>query len=225
VRTRRADGIILIGPRLGDGELDRIQEEGIPIVLIGQMHGSNIPFVDIDNIKAAQASVSHLTSLGHQRIACITNAPKGNTASEDRLEGYRSALGLAGLPFDPGLVRWGNFTDESGYLAMKDILATCHPLPSAVFVASDLVALGVLRALSEAGFSVPEDFALVSFDDIPLARYIQPSLTTMRLPAYDLGFRAGQMMVRLLHGAADNNNFQCLLNTELILRRSCGSKT
>lgn len=224
VRSRRADGILLSGPRLDDRELLRVHEEGIPTVMLGQLPGSAIPFVDVDNVAGARIAVRHLLSLGHRRIACITNAPLVYTASRDRLEGYRQALEEAGIPFSQSLVRYGDFTDEGGEQAMNDLLARCNPLPTAVFVASDVVALGALSALRAAGLRVPEDVALVGFDDIPLAQYIDPPLTTVRLPAYSLGWGAGQMLLRLIDDPTDVKETQVLLNTELVIRTSCGAK-
>jgi LacI family transcriptional regulator len=223
VRGRRADGILLSGPRLDDGELSRIQEENIPIVMMGQLPGSHIPFVDVDNVHGARVATEHLISLGHRRIACITNAPPAYTASRERLEGYRQALEQAGIAFDESLVRFGDFTDESGAQAMADLLATARPLPTAVFVASDVVALGALNAIQRSGRRVPGDMALVGFDDIPLAGYVDPPLTTLRLPSYGLGWGAGQMLIRLIADRDDVKETQVLLNTELVIRESCGS--
>jgi LacI family transcriptional regulator len=222
VRSRRADGIILVGPRLEDDELDRMMEEKIPLVLIGEMHNRDIPFVDVDNVRSAENAVNHLIALGHRRIACITNAPAHNIASQDRLKGYSQALAAANIELNPSLIRYGEFTDESGARAMRDILEKAEQLPTAVFAASDMVAFGALNAISELGFSVPEDIALVGFDDIPIAQYVSPPLTTVRLPAYDLGYHAGQMMMRLLQNPSDSDAMQCLLETELIIRHSCG---
>ncbi|HSM57235.1 MAG TPA: LacI family DNA-binding transcriptional regulator [Candidatus Sulfomarinibacteraceae bacterium] len=222
VRSRRADGIILVGPRPNDEEMERITADGIPLVLIGKVQSRAVPYVDVDNVEGARLAVEHLLQLDHRRIACVTNAPLIHPASQDRLDGYRRALEAAGVTYDPALVRYGAFTDESGAQAMEDLLRTLDDPPTAVFVASDLVALGVLSVLEAAGLSVPEDVALVGFDDIPLARFISPPLTTVRLPAYDLGYEAGEMMIHRLQQRLPGGEWQKLLNTELIVRRSCG---
>jgi DNA-binding LacI/PurR family transcriptional regulator len=219
VRSRRADGIILSGPRLDDKELLRIYSEGIPVVMMGQLPGNNIPFVDVDNVRGAMAATQHLLALGHRRIACITNAAPEYTASSDRLAGYRQALEEAGVPYDEALVRYGAFTDASGTRAMEDLLASCGPLPTAVFVASDVVALGALNSIRAAGLRVPEDMALIGFDDIPLAEHIHPSLTTIRLPAYDLGWHAGQGLMEMIE-TGQINTTRLLLETELVIRDS-----
>lgn len=223
VRSRRADGIILSGPRLDDKELARIHEENIPIVMMGQLPGSDIPFVDVDNVQGARLAVQHLIDLGHRDIACITNAPLAYTASRDRLEGYRQALEAAGIPYREELVRTGDFTDESGAAAIRDILEKVRPRPTAVFAASDVVALGVMSAIHAEGLRIPDDIALVGFDDIPLSEYVNPRLTTVHLPAYGLGWGAGKMLMDLIHRPAELDSTRCLLDTELVVRESCGA--
>lgn len=221
IRERHVDGLVLSGPRLDDRELLRFQEEGEPIVLAGQLPGSDIPYVDVDNTAGAAVAVRHLLGLGHRRIALITNAPLVYTASTDRLKGYRHALEKGGVEFDRSLVRYGGFTPQSGVIAMTDLLTT-SPLPTAVFVASDTVALGALQAIRKVGLRVPEDIALVGFDDIPLAEFVEPSLTTIRLPAHRLGWTAADMLISLLNNASPKQ--QILLETELVVRESCGAK-
>lgn len=221
IRERHVDGLILSGPRLDDRELLRFQEEGEPIVLAGQLPGSGISFVDVDNTAGASVAVRHLLDLGHQHIALITNAPLVYTASTDRLKGYRQTLEQAGVAFDRSLVRYGGFTPQSGVVAMTELLAV-DPLPTAVFVASDTVALGALQAIRRRGLRVPEDIALVGFDDIPLAEFVEPSLTTIRLPAFGLGWAAADLLISLLNESSPKQ--QILLETELVVRESCGAK-
>lgn len=223
VRSRRADGIILSGPRLDDTELARIHRENIPLVMLGQLPGSDIPFVDVDNVQGARLAVQHLVERGHRDIACITNASLAYTASRDRLEGYRQALEAGGIPYREELVRTGDFTDESGAQAVRDLLARARPRPTAVFAASDVVALGAMSAIHAEGLNIPEDIALVGFDDIPLAEYVNPQLTTVHLPAYGLGWGAGKMLMDLIHRPDDLDNTQCLLDTALVVRHSCGA--
>jgi len=222
VREKRIDGIILSGPRSDDARLLQLKEEGFPIVLLGQLRGSGINFVDVDNVGAAKMATEHLIGLGHSRIGMITNAPLQYTASQDRLLGYRLALEENGLTYDEELVRYGDFREESGYKAMKELLALQVPL-SAVFVASDLVAFGAMEAIKEAGLRIPEDIAMVGFDDIRLANYVDPPLTTVRLPAYELGARAMDMLIRMVEGE-ELEESQVLLATELVIRESCGAK-
>ncbi len=222
IREHQVDGIILSGPRFDDRNLKRIYAEGAPVVLAGQLPNSGIPFVDVDNVGGAAVATEHLLRLGHRRVALITNAPPAYTASADRLKGYRQALKGAGVSYDKSLVRYGNFTPYSGLQAMNQLLA-CRPRPTAVFVASDTVAFGALHALHQAGLRVPQDMALVGFDDVPLANFVDPPITTLRLPAYQLGYGAADLLIRLISKDKIENP-HILLETKLVVRESCGAQ-
>jgi len=221
VRKKQADGIILSGPRSDDRQLLQLKAEGFPVVLLGQLPGSGIPFVDVDNVEAAKQAVEYLIDLGHRRIGMITNAPLAYTASRDRLAGYRRALEQAGLKYAQDLVRYGDFREESGHQAMNDLLDLAQP-PTAVFVASDLVAFGALVAIKQHGLAIPDDVTLVGFDDVRLAHYVNPPLTTVRLPAYGLGYRAAMLLTQLIVGELVEEQ-EILLKTELVVRQSCGA--
>ena len=215
--SQRVDGLIVSGPRTDDDELAALVADGFPIILQGSLPDVPAPSVDIDNRAGARAAVEHLIELGHRRIGCITNAPLAYTAASDRLAGYRDALEAAGVSFDPNLVAEGAFDAASGRAAMTGLLGLAEPV-TAVFVASDIVAFGALRALREAGRRVPADVSVVGFDDIPLARHFDPPLTTIRLPANALGAAAGKALVDRLAGRPANE--RTLLQTELIVRES-----
>lgn len=222
IRERHVDGIILSGPRFDDQDLLRIHSEGAPIVLMGRLPNTDIPFVDVDNVGGAFTATKHLIDLGHRRIGLITNADPEYTASADRLSGYRQALESAGIPFDLALVRYGDFTPQGGDAAMSDLLHVT-PRLTAVFIASDTVALGALRAIRRADLHVPDDLAIVGFDDVPLIDLIDPPLTTVRLPAYGLGWGAADMLIRLI-GKENIAQPFVTLETELIIRKSSGVK-
>ncbi len=221
VREKHADGIILSGPRSDDQQLPLLKAESFPVVLLGQLPGSDIPFVDVDNMGAAKQAVNHLLGLGHRRVGMITNAPLAYTAARDRLAGYRQALEEVGIPFDEELVRCGDFREESGRLAMNHLLDLPEP-PTAVFVASDLVAFGALVAIKQRGLTIPDDVALAGFDDVRLAYYVDPPLTTVQLPAYDLGYGAATLLTQLI-GDEPVEEQEILLQTELVVRQSCGA--
>ena len=221
VREKHTDGIILSGPRSDDQQLPRLKAESFPAVLLGQLPGSDIPFVDVDNVGAARQAVNHLLGRGHRRIGMITNAPLAYTAARDRLLGYRQALEEAGLAFDERLVRYGDFREESGRVAMCELLGLAER-PTAVFVASDLVAFGALVATKERGLTIPDEIALVGFDDVQLAHYVDPPLTTVRLPAYELGYEAAALLTELVSGGPVEER-EVLLQTELVVRQSCGA--
>ncbi len=221
VREKHTDGIILSGPRSDDEQLPRLKAEGFPMVLLGQLPGSGIPFVDVDNVGSARQAVKHLIGLGHRRIGMITNAPLAYTAARDRLAGYRQALEEAGIAFDEGLVRYGDFREESGRVGMGELLDLPEH-PTAVFIASDMVAFGALVAIKEWGLTIPGDIALVGFDDVQLAHYVDPPLTTVRLPAYELGYGAAMFLTQLISGEPVKEQ-GILLQTELVVRQSCGA--
>ncbi len=218
--TRRPKGIILSGPITKDSDaLGQLVQQNVPVVIQGQVENPRIYCVDVENVYSAQTAVQHLLDLGHRRIATITNASLSYTASVDRLKGYRRALAENGIEYDETLVRYGDFTSLSGYKAMIDLL-TLHPTPpSAVFVASDVVALGAMQAARQWGLNIPEDISFVGFDDIPLASYLNPPLTTVRILAGDLGHRAGQILMGLIQneGALPHRT---LLDSQLKVRGS-----
>ncbi len=219
--SNRVDGLVVSGPRVDDAELAALVADGFPIILQGSLPGLPAPSVDVDNRAGARAAVDHLLSLGHRRIGCVTNAPLAYTAAADRVAGYQDALEAAGLAFDPALVVEGAFDAASGYTAAGRLVADVPDL-TAMFVASDIVAFGALRALREAGRRVPADISVVGFDDVPLARHFDPPLTTIRLPANALGVAAGRALVDRLAGRSTNG--RTLLPTELIVRESTAAR-
>jgi DNA-binding LacI/PurR family transcriptional regulator len=218
---RHVDGIIVSGPRLDDNELTQLYQNGVSIILMGRLPETSLPIVDVDNIGGARQAVQHLISLGHTRIGMITNAAIEYTSSADRLTGYRQALEGANISYDDQCIRHGSFTPESGYAAFKDLFS-CSSFPTALFVASDTVAFGVMRACRELGVRIPDDLALVGFDDVPMAELVEPPLTTIRLPAFLLGWEAAGMLVALLEKNETEQSLQTILETELIIRESCG---
>jgi LacI family transcriptional regulator len=220
INERHVDGLIVSGPTEDDYELVDAFREGAKIVLMGKIRGSNIPFIDIDNIKGAEIATSHLVSLGHKDIAIITNAPDNYDSSKDRFEGYRQVLKKNKITLNDEWVFWGDRTPESGYEAMSKLLSR-KPLPSAVFIASDTVALGALNACYEKNIRVPDDLAIVGFDDIALSRYVIPPLTTVHLPAYSLGLGAASMLIQQLNDEFIESN-EIILQTKLVIRESSG---
>lgn len=219
VRAKRIDGIVFSGPRVDDIALVNLEKEGFPTVLMGQLPGSGFYSVDVDNRQAARQAVDYLISLGHRQIACVTNAPASYSASTDRLMGYREALEQAGIPYTDALVRFGDFEPESGYIQMNSLLSSGIPF-TAGFIASDAVLIGANAALREHGFHIPDDISLVGFDDIAWSKYVDPPLTTIRLPAQALGNQACTMLMQILNGQNIPEK-NLVLPTELIIRNSC----
>lgn len=218
IRSRGTDGLVVSGPRIDDAELGRLVADGAPVVIQGSLPGVDIPSVDVDNEAAAQGATAHLIELGHRVIGCITNAPFDYAAARERRDGYRKALEAAGLRYDDDLVVEASFDAASGRRAMSRLLERRGL--TAIFAASDVVAFGAMAAIREAGLRVPEDMAVVGFDDIPLAAYFDPPLTTVHLPAHDLGRAAGLALLDRIDGRA--GEARTVLPTELVIRSSTG---
>jgi LacI family transcriptional regulator len=212
VRGGHVDGLVVTGARPTDTELRVLHAEGTPIVLWGRLSGSDLPFVDIDNVAAAQLAVDHLLDLGHDRIGCITNAPPlTDTAAADRLR------------IDESLIRHASFDERSGVQAMSSLLDR-KDRPSAVFVASDEVALGALKAARQGGVDVPDELSIVGFDDLPIAQYVEPALTTVRVPAREIGVVAARALIDAVShpNGSGRRKPSTILATELVIRGSTG---
>lgn len=215
------DGVVLSGPQLEESEAVALHSQGLPVVVTGRLPGHDVPFVDADNYQGAQLATNHIISLGHRRIGLITNAPVTYIASRERYRGYQDSLLAADLIYEPELVQEGNFTSKSGYRAMDSLLDLSEP-PTAVFVASDVVAFGAIQAIKARGQDIPQDIALVGFDDVSVSQFVEPFLTTIHLPAYELGWKAGQLSLELINKEDPVSNGH-LLPTELVVRASCGA--
>lgn len=215
------DGIIIQATEANDTILAKIVQEGIPFVVVGRpLNLSDVSYVDVDNVGGAYKAVSHLIAVGRRHIGTITG-PLNTAVGQDRLEGYRQALREHDLPILDRFIVAGDFTELSGYVGARRLLAQ-NPELDAIFVASDLMASGALRALREAGKEVPTDVALVGYDDLPPAQLAVPPLTTIRQPIQHLGMTAMQLLLeKVEHGETAPRKI--VLKTELIVRRSCGA--
>lgn len=218
--ANRIDGMILSTPRLNDIALKALETVDIPTVLMGSIVGSNLPFVDVDNTKAAEKATSYLIGLGHKDIACITNARPEYTSAPERVDGYKRALKRLDIPINESLIRYADFDPESGYECMQSIMQGGDPF-TAVFVASDNVAIGAKSALREANLRIPDDVSIVGFDDIPWAKYSDPPLTTVQLPAESIAQSACTLLLNLINDRNSDKKQQIILDTELIIRKSC----
>lgn len=234
----RVDGLIVLSPDVDAQTLRRNLPETLPVVLLntridrqmpqtpqapqtqGAVNALNFDAINTDNHGGALAMVRHLAGLGHRRIALI-RGPEENVDARERLRGYRDGLRAEGLETSPALELAGDFNEESGYRAGR-LLLTLKPRPTAVFAANDSMAIGCLFALRAAGVRVPDDVALAGFDDIPIARYLSPSLSSVHVPIAELGTRA---MERLLHAVENKNEHERrreTVATTLVVRGSCG---
>ncbi|HML20937.1 MAG TPA: LacI family DNA-binding transcriptional regulator [Aggregatilinea sp.] len=196
--------------------------QGIPVVIFGSLSEHIHYSVSSDNLTGVRTLINHLIGLGHQRIACISYAPEGTVEhASDRLTTYYETLAAAGISPDPSLVRFGAFDPFTGYEAMRDLLR-CKPRPTAVFGMNDTMAIAAMAAIQEAGLRVPEDIAVVGFDDDRFAAFTTPSLTTIHESQREIGHHAGEMLIDLLNDvkpAVPN----LILPTQLVVRKSCGA--
>jgi LacI family transcriptional regulator len=218
----RVDGVVVMSPDLDAESLLNLPST-IPVVLLCSVsRGNEIDSLTIQNCRGAREMVAHLVSLGHRRIAIIKGSPRNYDAAE-RLRGYRFALREAGIPPDASLELVGNFTECGGYAATMELLSM-GVRPTAIFAANDSMAIGALSALRESGVQVPEEMAVAGFDDIPLARYLDPPLSSVHVPICELGARAVEL---LLHGITHKNDHarrRERVSTKLVIRRSTGER-
>jgi LacI family transcriptional regulator len=220
----RVDGLIVMSPHVDASFLAENLPAVLPIVLLNtHAVGHQYSSLAVDNYGGAAAMVQHLVEIGHRRIMMIAG-PENNFEAEERLRGYRETLARLVPTFDPldVAVLRGDFTEESGYRAGSQ-LQSLKRLPDAVFAANDMMAIGCLFALNEAGLQVPRDLALVGFDDIPTARFISPPLTTVRVRMTEMGSRALEGLAFQIENPAGTKSSVQVLQTELVVRRSCGS--
>lgn len=214
------DGIVIQVGQIGDGLITRLLASDLPVVVAGRpLNQPDANYVDVDNITGAYTGVMHLLHLGHKRIGAITGEMR-TTAALDRYTGYCQALEAYGLPVNETLVSEGYFTEVGGYEAMQRLFP--HK-PDAVFSASDAMSLGALKAIYEAGLTVPKDIALVSFDDLPPATIARPQLTTIHQPVHAFGVKAVEMLLNILENG-DESPQQVILDTRLVIRGSCGAQ-
>lgn len=211
----RVDGLIVMSPDLEPETLVADLPHGLPIAVLNSTV-QGWPSITIDNFGGAREVVRHLGELGHQRIAFIGGPPLNIDAGERR-RGYHAGLRAASLE---AIELDGRFTEESGYEAARTFLEQ-SPRATALFTANDAMAIGALSAFREAGVAVPDDVALVGFDDVPIARYLAPPLTTVAVPIAELGRSAFDVLHALTRGEATPPNRK--LKTSLVIRESCGS--
>ena len=221
VSSGLVDGVILTASRMGDPLMESLMDSTMPFVVIGRPDvPDRVSYVDADNVDGARQAARHLCGLGHTRIGYV-GAPLSTSAGVDRLEGFREGLAACGAELDPDLRADGLFSEQSGYEAMHKIYKN---RPEAVFVASDTMAMGVLRALRELGASVPQDICLVSFDGLPSAETSTPALTTVSQPITQTGVRAVELLLGLVRGDLAGPVAE-VMPTKLMVRDSCGANT
>jgi LacI family transcriptional regulator len=219
-RHHRVDGVVLMGVDRDDPEVARLLDSKIPLIAVDlDVRGERASHVASDNVGGARLAVRHLHGLGHGRIATIAG-PLDSKPGADRLLGFRAELQALGLPARPEYEQVGDFYTESGKAAMRTLLELKEP-PTAVFAAADLMAVGAIQAATEAGLRVPQDLAVVGFDDIQLAPLLSPPLTTIRQDRLGLGLAAARALVEQIENP-DIVPPVLTLPVELVVRASCG---
>lgn len=223
LHDKRVDGLIFISADVTDGHLHAFARLGLPVVLAAtRAPRDELPAVIIDNVAAARGAVAHLIRVhGHRRVGLISGPLSDRIAGKTRFEGYVLALREAGLPFLPELVEEGNYREPDGYRAAQRLLDLPEP-PTAIFAASDEMAVGALNAALDRGLHVPADVALVGFDGIALADMVRPRLTTVVQPIYETGATAMRRLVALLAAGGPDGAAVTLLDYRLRVAGSCG---
>ncbi len=214
------DGVIVSSMPMDDSIVTSLIRSGLPFVLVGRSPTNpSVSYVDVENRRGALEAVMHLIRQKRHRIATITG-PLNTVSGLDRRDGYLEALRIRNIPVDPELIVEGNFSEDDGYNGMKQLI----PLhPDAVFAACDQMAIGALRALREAEIKVPEEVAVIGFDDLPIAAHAEPSLTTIRQPIQRTGSMAAETIIDILEHPDEVYARHIVLPVELVIRESCGA--
>jgi DNA-binding LacI/PurR family transcriptional regulator len=213
----RVDGIVVAGGGWADVP-DRtavLFTYRTGLVAVGR-HLTAHPSVRVDNVAASRGAAEHLIGLGHRRIAFL-GGPASSTTVQDRAQGYRDALKVAGLLGPDAAVRYGDFTEECGYALTRELLGETRT-PTALLCANDRIAIGAYAAAADAGRRVPHDVTVVGFDDTPIARYVRPTLTTVAIPTYEMGCAAVRLLLAQLEGNTEPG-FETM-PTRLVVRDS-----
>jgi DNA-binding LacI/PurR family transcriptional regulator len=221
VKSKSIDALIVLNSSAEDEGLVRLIDSRFPVILFGSIGHPKENSLRSGTERAAELATEHLVRLGHRRVAHITYAPKWYTGPMERLRAFRRALDKAKIPFDEKLIAYGDFSAESGYRAMLAILGRRTHF-TALFAGNDTIAVGAMAALRETGLSVPDDVAVVGFDDLPSASYCQPPLTTVNTQPIVQGEQAALAAFELLEGRRVGTR-RCKLALKLIIRESCGA--
>jgi LacI family transcriptional regulator len=221
VVQKQVDGIVLVPSSERCESIHWIQEQEVPVVVMDRKVTSTcVDVVRGDSEGGGYQLIGHLLDLGHRRIALL-NGPANVSTAIDRAAGYRRALVEAQVEFDARLIYYGEYTVQSGYEMAQRALNSI-PRPTALFAANNFIAIGALRALRHAGLHVPEDIAVVGFDDLPSEIVVEPFLTVSSQPAYEMGRRATELLLDRIAGEGPEKLQDIVLPTELIIRASSG---
>ncbi len=224
LRAKRVDSVIVTSSRVGALYLEHLERFGVPVVLVNnhnRQSGRYTFSVSVDNQHGGHLATTHLIQRGHRRIGYVSG-PADHSDDAERLAGYRQALDESSITFDPALVVHGNGRLDGGERALRTLARLAEP-PTAVFCYNDMTAIGLISAARQTGLSVPEDLAVVGFDDIPLAAHVYPSLTTVAQPQRDMGRQAMNMALALMTADDSTTPFSdIVVKGKLIVRASSG---
>jgi LacI family repressor for deo operon, udp, cdd, tsx, nupC, and nupG len=224
LRAKRVDSVIVTSSRVGALYLEHLERIGVPVVLVNnhnEQSGRYTFSVCVDNRHGGHLATAHLVQRGHRRIGYVSG-PADHSDDAERLAGYRQALDEAGIPSDPALAMPGNGRLDGGERALHTLAGLTEP-PTAVFCYNDMTAIGLISAARRAGLSVPEDLAVVGFDDIPLAAHVHPALTTVAQPQRDMGRQAMGMALALMAADDSTKSFSdVVVKGSLVVRESSG---
>jgi DNA-binding LacI/PurR family transcriptional regulator len=226
LQSKRVDGVIVTSSRVGALYQEHLDRLGVPVVLINSHSQQRGPYtfsITVDNRHGGLVATEHLIQLGHRRVAYV-RGPENNSDDRGRLDGYRQALAAAGIAFEPALVVRGTGRTGGGERALPTLMALENP-PTAAFCYNDMTAIGLLRTARQAGIQVPEDLAVVGFDDIPFASYVCPSLSTIAQPKPKMGAQAVRMVLALRDNGRPEGKLTSNVTTKgmLIVRESSGA--
>lgn len=215
-QEKQIDGAFIMGLKLTDEYYKELNEFQYPCVLYDiYINNPNVGCIGVDNVKGAFMAVEHLIKLGHKRIAMI-NGHKDAFVSFERLDGYFLALNRYNIPIDKELIVYADFSDRGGERAAEELIKT-HKDITAIFCASDLMAIGAMNALNNLGYSVPDDISIVGFDDLYLAQLTNPKLTTIRQDTAIIGESAANVLINMISGQRIG---RVIIQPELIIRES-----
>jgi LacI family transcriptional regulator len=220
VDAQRVDGLIIYGSNINETNFAyRLIERDVPFILVERnFRDPRVNCIWSDNIKGGYLATQHLIERGHRRIAHISGNLDYQEAL-DRLEGYKKALFEHDIVYSGEWVAIGKFVWQQGYTAMKELL-DCRPRCTAVFAANDSMAYGAMQAICEAGLKIPDDIAVIGYDDLQFSALLNPPLSTLRQPCYEIGRKAMETLVGILHGDNIDQPVKICFETELIIRNS-----
>jgi LacI family transcriptional regulator len=219
LRSRHVDGVIMFSSDIDDPILPLLVKDGGPLVLIGRHpYLLNVTSVDVENREGAREAVAHLIGLGHRRVGLI-NGQLQMEAAQARRDGYKQALVEAGIAIDTELMVDGFYSEPDAYQAMVKLLDLSQP-PTAVFAASDTMAIGALHAVRHRGLRVPDEIALIGYDDLPLAALATPPLTSVHQPIGEMGAQAVRVLIEQIRGQGPATSVR--LPARLVVRESSG---